>query len=58
MGKQASNEEEIEEKTLEEQNSQIQVRGVLAAMGVSKTGLALQLCSLSDVYFFEVYEDP
>lgn len=55
LGKQASIEEETEQKDLEEKNSQIQVRDVLTVMGVSRAELAFKLCSLSVVCFFEVY---
>ena len=55
LGKPASVEEEIEYKDLEKKNSQIQVRDVLTVTGVSGAELALKLCSLSVVCFFEVY---
>lgn len=55
LGKQAFIEKEIEQKDLEEENSEIQVRDILTVMGVSRAELALKLCSLNVVCFFEVY---
>lgn len=53
-GKQASTEEEIEQKG-SEKNSQVQASDVLTAIEVSRAELALKLCSLSVMCFFEVY---
>lgn len=54
LGKQASTEEEIEQKG-SEKNSQIQANDVLTGIEVSRAELALKLCSLSVMRFFEVY---
>lgn len=54
LGKEASIEEETEQKGLEK-NSQTQASHVLTITEVSRAEPALKSCSLSVVCFFEVY---